>query len=116
MLHDSSRWRFWRQTSPDGYAQQWILESDEYHGMAILTLQHVSQWHKDRHPEWEQEWNADVARVQANADLIQSAPRMLEALLAAQQGDMSQVQEAIDMATGKLDWLGKPKADTLSNS
>lgn len=107
-MHDESRWHFYKQTHHDGHSVQWILESDEYKCMAIMELHHDSKWHKDRHPEWEQEWKANEARIQANADLIQSAPRMLEALLAAQQGDMSQIQKAIDMATGKLNWLGEP--------
>lgn len=109
LKHDDTRWRFYRQTHHDGHSQQWVLESDEYKAMAIMELPHLSQWHKDRNPDWEQEWNDDVERVQANADLIQSAPIMLEALLAAQQGDNSKIEEAIKHATGQLDWLGTPK-------
>ena len=106
LKHDDSRWSFWRQTSPDGHSQQWVMESDERKCMAIMELPHISQWHKDRHPEWETEWNNDVQQIQANADLIQSAPFMLNALLAVQNGDLSLVQEAIERATGKRDWLG----------
>lgn len=102
LKHDQTNWRFWRQTAVDGHSQQWVLESDEYKCMAIMDLPHLSQWYKDRHPEWESEWNADVERVQANADLIQSAPEMLQALLAVQQGDTSLVERAIKKATGEL--------------
>ena len=107
--HDGTRWRFSRQTHHKGHSQQWVLESDEYKGMAIMELEHFSQWYKDRNPDWEKEFNTNAERIQANADLIQSSPIMLKALLLAKQGDMSKVDEAIEHATGKLDWTGKPK-------
>ena len=97
-------------------ALQWVLESDEYNGIAILMLPWKSDWYKERNPEWEKEWNQEVARVQAAADLIQAAPFMLDALLKAQAGDMSAVEEAIERATGKLDWLGEPMELTNAQS
>lgn len=72
--------------------------------MAIMELPHLSQWYKDRNPNWEQEFNADVEEIQANADLIQSAPILLEALQLVKQGDMSMVDKAIEFATGQREW------------
>jgi hypothetical protein len=111
LKHDQTTWRFHRQTHHDGHSQQWVLESDEVRCMAIMELLHLSKWHKDRNPGWEEEWNADVERIQANADLIQSAPIMLEALLAAQQGDTSMIDRAIEHATGQRNWLGDLKEE-----
>lgn len=104
MPHSEGRWRFHRQTSDDGYRQQWLLESDTRKLMAVMELPHLSKWHKDRNPDWETEWNKDVAEIQANADLMQSSPIMLEALLAAQAGDTSLIEAAIEHATGKREW------------
>lgn len=91
---------------------QWVMESDEYHGIAIIELQWVSKWYKDRNPQWEQEQNAELERCQKTANLLQSAPDMLEALRAAKNGDMSLIDEAIDKAEGRLDWLGGPMETT----
>ena len=102
--HDQTNWRFHRETAPDGHSQRWWLESDEYKCMAMMELPHLSNWFKDRNPEWEKEYNADCERIQANADLIQSAPRMLEALIAAQSGDLSLIDDAIAHATGEKEW------------
>ena len=71
-----------------------------------MELFHVSPWHKQAHPENENEFAVVVERIQANANLIQSAPFLLKTLLMVQQGDTSLVQEAIDRATGKIDWRG----------
>lgn len=106
LKHDDTRWRFVRETSIDGHKQQWVMESDQAKCMAIMELPHLSQWFKNKYPEAEQIWNEDVERIQANANLMQSAPIMLRALLAAQNGDTSLIQEAIEHATGKRNWLG----------
>jgi hypothetical protein len=106
LKHDDTRWRWHRQTSVDKHSQQWVLESDEAKCMAIMDLPHLSKWYKDRNPGWEQEWNQSVERVQANANLMQASNIMLRALLAAQNGDTSLIQEAIEHATGKRNWLG----------
>lgn len=104
LKHDQTRWRFWEQRHHDGMSTQWVMETDEYKCCMIAELPDLSKWHKDRHPEWETEHNADLERIRANCRLAAASPIMLEALLAAQQGDMSKLQYAIDHATGKLDW------------
>lgn len=85
------------------------MESDNSVAMAIMELPFFSQWHKERHPDWEKEFQEQEERIQANADLIQSAPFMLQALLLARDGDTSLIEEAIKRATGELDWLGNVK-------
>lgn len=64
-----------------------------------MELLYPSPWAKNNNPAWEEKWNASVERIQANADLIQSANIMLDALLAAQRGDNSKIDEAILHAT-----------------
>jgi len=89
LKHDNTRWRFYEQKHHvDKNRIQFILESDECHCMAIM--------------EWEQGYSRDIESIRADANLIQSAPIMLEALLAAQNGDMSQIDRAIKHATS--DW------------
>jgi hypothetical protein len=104
MPHSEGRWRFFKNEATDGHSTHWVLESDARKLMAVMELHHVSKWHKDRHPDWEVEFNADMAEIQANADLMQSSPIMLEALLAAKAGDTSLIDAAIEHATGKREW------------
>ena len=113
---DHANWRAHHQTNNTRYAHQWVLESDEYNGIAILELPWYSKWHKDNNPQWKEEWDRETKRVQNAAFLIQSAPFMLETLLEVASGDTSKVQEAIDRATGKLDWLGGPIEESNAQS
>lgn len=89
----------------------WVLESDERKCIAISTLDEMSQWYKDRHPDWELEHYADLRDVQAHVDLMVAAPFMLRALLAAKDGDLSLVDEAIERGYGRTNWLGDPVAE-----
>jgi len=111
-----ARWRCNYTRNAYRHAFQWVLESDAYHGIALIELPWVSQWHKDRNPNWAQEQGAEIRRCQAAADLIQAAPFMLNALLLAKSGDTSLIDAAIDRATGKLDWFGEDMLTTMSQS
>lgn len=106
MDHDDTQWRSYKRIAPDGYSTYWIIESDLRHCMAKIELSHVSKSEKEYNPNWETEFNNDLRQVQANVNLMEAAPTMLEALIAAKNGDMSLIEKAIDRATGKIDWLG----------
>ncbi len=102
---DPSRWCCNYSANGTRLSDQWVLESDEYRGIAIIELPWESSTPKEQ-------FQVEQKRCQAAADLIQSSPFMLQALLKAQQGDNSMVDEAIARATGELDWLGKPMSKT----
>lgn len=108
LKHDQTRWRFDElKHHVRENVIQWVFESDDYKCMAVMELDGFSKWYTDRHPDWETEYNENLERIRANANLIQSAPIMLEALLAAKAGDNSLIEKAIEHATGIRDWRGE---------
>ena len=88
----------------NGHYEEWHLQSDEACAMARMQLPHFSQNYKKENPKWEEEFNANAERVQANANLMQASPIMLKALLAAKKGDTSLIDYAIAHAMGEKKW------------
>jgi hypothetical protein len=104
LKHDQTRWRFTRETSYNGHYEEWHLQSDEACAMARMQLPHFSQNYKKENPKWEEKFNADAERIQANANIMQASPIMLKALLAAKKGDTSLIDYAIAHAMGEKKW------------
>jgi len=80
ILHTPEPWKGYRERAVDNMGWKWVLDSNTRGCMAVLDLPDISNWHKDRHPEWAAEQRKTLTEIDANFALIKAAPAMLRVL------------------------------------